>query len=205
MRDPDPDRVEAAMEGLALASCWMPRSIIREPEGEADNWSQLVPLLGSAQLCAVSTAIDALKDQGFEDAEIDAALTEHCQRGRLELVSYGNLSPVKTFHAQQSFFSWLQSRQVVQSRIVVKVEQEVAVLDCKNTIPLRSRLVALFLNEIVKKCGGRVNSTEIGKACPELDGSRLDRLKNKLPTEVSALIESSTDGYRLKAEALTTL
>jgi hypothetical protein len=98
------------------------------------------------------------------------------------------------------FASW--NAGVLPDRLRVDVERMTAYLN-GEPLQLKSRLHALFVNELLQRAGAWISAREIYASCPELDGTRLDRLRRELPQELNSLIESKPGtGYRLKAVIL---
>ena len=68
---------------------------------------------------------------------------------------------------------------------------------------LPTTLVAHFLNQVLSRRGGWITEKEIWNECPELDGTRVDRQRRKLPPELRSLVASKRGtGYRLLVELL---
>jgi hypothetical protein len=107
-------------------------------------------------------------------------------------------------HANPSFWTWLEGQPLSRCRVAVLVDELVADVDGKR-ISLGSRSAALYFDQIVKKRGAWISGTDIVKACPELEGTRFDRLRHRLHECVRTLIESKHGtGYRLTPEAFET-
>ena len=84
------------------------------------------------------------------------------------------------------------------TRLTVDVGSLTAHLD-EQPYSLPTELSALFLEQLLQRPGSWVSSREMGKSCPELDGTRLDRLMRQLPGPIRSLIESKPGtGYRLR-------
>src|SRR5207302_10860448 len=86
-----------------------------------------------------------------------------------------------------------------QPRLVIDIDHEIAILD-GTPFPV-GRSGALFLDALHKAGGLWRSSTELGRTISELEGTRFDRLRDKLPRPLKALIDADKGkGYRIPPE-----
>ncbi len=108
------------MVDLAKAKCWASHT-------DRGGSGPLTQLEGSLELCFLNDAECRLKEMGYSDAEIVAAVSEHLKCGRIALTPSSD--GLEGIIARPGFHDWLSRQNLQTPSIRVNVAQTAAFVD----------------------------------------------------------------------------